>query len=374
MHQTNSQCLRCCAQTAGDVLAVWAARRRSSVGWPEGGEKPYRGGGKALRMIRNALRAVKQVGTDPVAADPTVVAILALIPPVVAGIVFFRLLAVEMLTIAVGVAVAAYAAARLRDHPLESVPLLPALVGVALVGPAASPVWAAAVALVGVGMELARDRYTPRARLQTGLVAYVLVWLASQGATAAYVNPGSTTPVAEPIRLWLRYFGGAQTPIDPVRLYVGNVAGPVFATSMLAVVVGAAWLWYSRRLSLLVVLTFLVGATVPVVIAGWSPVYQLFSGPLWFAAALLLADRRNLPRSPIGRPLMGLVAGGTCMWLRARGLAIESAPAAIAAVQVGVAGVQGVGWVGRNRQQVRARLHQLRSTTEVKPALPAGPN
>ena len=305
-------------------------------------------------MIRNALRAVKQVGIDPVAADPTVVAILALIPPVVAGIVFFRLLAVEMLTIAVGVAVAAYAAARLRDHPLESVPLLPAL--------------------VGVGMELARDRYTPRARLQTGLVAYVLVWLASQGATAAYVNPGSTTPVAEPIRLWLRYFGGAQTPIDPVRLYVGNVAGPVFATSMLAVVVGAAWLWYSRRLSLLVVLTFLVGATVPVVIAGWSPVYQLFSGPLWFAAALLLADRRNLPRSPIGRPLVGLVAGGTCMWLRARGLAIESAPAAIAAVQVGVAGVQGVGWVGRNRQQVRARLHQLRSTTEVKPALPAGPN
>lgn len=325
-------------------------------------------------MIRSALRAVKQVGTDPVAADPTVVAILALVPPVVAGIVFFRLLAVEMLTIALGVAAAAYAAARLRDHPLEGVPLLPALVGVALVGPAASPVWAAAVALVAVGLELARDRYTPRARLQTGLVAYVLVWLASQGATAIYVNPGSTTPVAEPIRLWLRYFGGAQTPIDPVRLYVGNVAGPVFATSMLAVVVGAAWLWYSRRLSLLVVLTFLVGATVPVVMAGWSPVYQLFSGPLWFAAALLLADRRDLPRSPIGRPLVGLVAGGTCMWLRARGLAIESAPAAIAAVQVGVAGVQGVGWVGRNRQQVRARLHQLRSTTEVKPALPAGPN
>jgi len=325
-------------------------------------------------MIRSALRAVKQVGIDPVAADPTVVAILALVPPIVAGIVFFRLLAVEMLTIAVGVAVVAYAAARLRDHPLDGVPLLPALVGVALVGPAASPVWAAAVALVAVGLKLARDRYTPRARLQTGLIAYVLVWLASQGGTAVYVNPGSTTRVEEPIRLWLHYFGGTLAPIDPVRLYVGNVAGPVFATSMLAVVVGAAWLWYSRRLSLLVVLTFLVGATVPVVMAGWSPVYHIFSGPLWFAAALLLADRRDLPRSPLGRPLARLVAGGTCMWLRARGLAIESAPAAIAAVQVGVAGVQGVGWLGRNRQQVRARLHQLRSTSEVKPALPAGPN
>ena len=325
-------------------------------------------------MIRSALRALKHVGVDPAAADPTVVAILGLVPAIVAGIVFFRLLAVEMLTIAVGAAVVAYAVSRLRRQPLGSVPVLPALVGVALVGPASSLVWVAAVALVAVGLELARERYTPRARLQSGLIAYVLVLVLSRGGTAVYVNPGSTTPVAEPIRLWLRYFGGPQAPIDPVRLYVGNVAGPAFATSMLAVLVGGAWLWYSRRLSLLVVLTFLVGVTVPVVMAGWSPAYQLLSGPLWFAAALLLADRRDLPRSPIGRPLVGLVAGGSCMWLRARGLAIESALAAMAAVQVGVVGVQGAGWLGRNRRQVRARLHELRSTTEVKPALPAGPS
>ena len=325
-------------------------------------------------MIRSALRALKHVGVDPAAADPTVVAILGLVPAIVAGIVFFRLLAVEMLTIAVGAAVVAYAVSRLRRQPLRSVPVLPPPVGVAPVGLASSLVWVAAVALVAVGLELARERYTPRARLQSGLIAYVLVLVLSRGGTAVYVNPGSTTPVAEPIRLWLRYFGGPQAPIDPVRLYVGNVAGPAFATSMLAVLVGAAWLWYSRRLSLLVVLTFLVGVTVPVVMAGWSPAYQLLSGPLWFAAALLLADRRDLPRSPIGRPLVGLVAGGSCMWLRARGLAIESALAAMAAVQVGVVGVQGAGWLGRNRRQVRARLHELRSTTEVKPALPAGPS
>ena len=327
-----------------------------------------------MRRLRSPLLSLKRVGTDPAHAEPGLVAILALVPSIVAGIVLFRLVAVEMLGIAVATAVAGYAALRLRDKPQEGVPLLPSLVGVALVGPAAPLVWAAAVALVAVGLDLARDRYTPRARVQTGLVAYVLVWLASQGGTAAYVNPGSTTLGPEPIRLWLRYFGGAQAPIDPVRLYVGNVAGPVFATSMLAVVVGAAWLWYSRRLSLLVVFTFLIGVTVPVAMAGWSPVYQLLSGPLWFAAALLLADRRDLPRSPIGRPLVGLVAGGTCMWLRARGLAIESALAAMTTVQVGVAGVQGVGWLGRNRRQVRARLHEIRSAAEVKPALPAGPS
>src|SRR5437588_562933 len=131
--------------------------------------------------------------------------------------------------------------------------------------------------------------------------AVAAVLLASRGATAAYVSPGGAGPTAEPVRLWLQYFGPGQSPIDPVRLYVGNVAGPVFATSMLAVAVGAAWLWYSRRLSLLVVLTFLLGALLPIRLMGWAPGYQLDSGPLWFAAALVLADRRTLVTSGVGR-------------------------------------------------------------------------
>src|SRR5262249_21053838 len=198
------------------------------------------------------------------------------------------------LGIAVVTAVIAYAALRLRDKPPEGVPLLPSLVGVALVGPAAPLAWAAAVALVAVGLELARDRYTPRARLQTGLVAYVVVWLVSRGGDVAYVSRGSTTPGPEPIRLWLRYFGGAQAPIDPVRLYVGNVAGPVFATSMLAVLVGAAWLWYSRRLSLLVVLTFLIGVTALVVMAGWVAPHQFPHGARWVSRARLSAGPGDL--------------------------------------------------------------------------------
>jgi len=325
-------------------------------------------------MTRSALRALKQLGIDPDRADPSVVVIVALTPSIVTGVLFFRLPAVEMLAIAVGVALAAYVAARFRNDRLDAVPLLPALVAVALVGPGASLLWVAAVALVAVGLELARHRYTPGARLQVGLVAYSLLWVVSRGATAVYLNPGSTTPTAEPIRFWQAYFGGGQTPIDPVRLYVGNVAGPVFATSVLATAVGGAWLWYSRRMSLLVALTFVIGVTVPIVITGWSPGYQLLSGPMWFAAALLLADRRDLPRSPLGRPLVGLVAGATAMWLRARGLAIESTLAAMAAVQVGVVGIQGTVWLGRNPRQVRVRLQELRSAAEVKPALPAGPN
>src|SRR5262249_56321265 len=97
-------------------------------------------------------------GTDRAHAEPGRGAILALVPSIVAGIVLFRLVAVEMLGIAVATAVAGYAALRLRDKPQEGVPLLPSLVGVALVGPAAPLVWSAAVALVPAGPALARGR------------------------------------------------------------------------------------------------------------------------------------------------------------------------------------------------------------------------
>src|SRR5207245_7810577 len=104
-------------------------------------------------------------------------------------------------------------------------------------------------------------------------------------------------PLADPIGIWYDYFGPPAGPIDAVRLYVGNVPGPVFATSFLAIAIAIAWLAYARRLSLVVLAAFLFGALVPIYLFHWDPVFQLDSGPTWFVAGLLLADRRLLPGS-----------------------------------------------------------------------------
>jgi NQR2, RnfD, RnfE family len=306
------------------------------------------------------LSGLLRLGRAPETAPPVLVAALALIPPAVAGVIFFRQVALAMLAIGLTVGVAAQIGARLLKQPVADSPVLPALIAVALVGPRAPLVWTGVVAAAAAAVELGRARFTPAARVQAGIIAYALVLLLSFGAPAEYVSPGGTGPAHEPIRLWLQYFGTGDAPIDPVRLYVGNVAGPAFATSMLAVVVGAAWLWYARRLSLLVVLTFLVGALIPIEMQRWAAGYQLLSGPLWFVAALILADRRTLPTSPVGRPLMGLAAGTIALGVRTRGFAIESAPVTVAAMQLLAAGVQGAGWLRGNRQQVRARLGELR--------------
>jgi NQR2/RnfD/RnfE family subunit of NADH-ubiquinone oxidoreductase len=289
------------------------------------------------------------------------VAVVALAPPVVVGILLFHLVALEMLAIALAAGLVASVVARIMGQPLPAAPLLAALVGVALVGSGALLPWVVAVAVGAASFEVARSRFVPAARVQVGLLAYALVLLVSQGAAATYVSP-SGARISEPIRLWLQA-GDGQAPIDPVHLYVGNVAGPVFATSMLAVAVGAAWLWYSRRLSLLIVLTFLAGAMVPIVTRSWSAGFQLDSGPLWFVVALVLADRRTLPASTIGRPLLGFLAGLVALGARARGLAIESALVTVAGMQVLAAAVQGLDWVRHNGDETRARLRELRAAT-----------
>jgi hypothetical protein len=287
---------------------------------------------------------------------------IALAPSVLAGLLIFRLAAAEILGIALVVGVVVHLAALGLKQPMQDSPALAAVVGVAMVGAGAPIFLAVLIAVAAAVLELVRVRVAPNARLQMGLVVYVAVFLVAGGALTTYLNPVTGAPLAEPIRLWHDFYGGAQAPIDPIKLYVGNVSGPIFATSLMAVVLGAAWLWYARRLSALVVATFAIGAVTPVVYFHWSIPYQLTSGPLWFVAALVLADRKYLPNSVVGRPLIGLGAGLLAVAARYRGLAIESAMEAVVAVQVVETLVEGV-----------VRMARPRRVALPAPILPAAP-
>jgi hypothetical protein len=138
------------------------------------------------------------------------------------------------------------------------------------------------------------------------------------------------------------------------------VAGPVFATSLLAVGLGLAWLWYARRLSLGVLFCFLIGALVPVLLFNWNVVFHLDSGPTWFVAGFVLADRKLLPAGRFNRLLLGLAAGLAATGLRTKGLAIEAVPLTVAGLQLTVAFVEGVNWLIEERARVRAALKRLR--------------
>ena len=333
------------------------------------------------RNVQAAGRALDKAAFSPDTLPDDLVIGLALTPPVIAGLVIFKLAAVEMLAVALVIGIAGQVASRLVFRNFmpkpESSPFIAALVGVALVGPGASIVVSVEVAVLAVVLELVRARYAPAVHAQPGLIAFAVVALVTAGGTFAYVNPNGGNPL-DPIAIW-RLFPPGAAPIDPIRLYVGNVPGPVFATSLMAVAVGVAWLAYAKRLSPVVALCFLLGAIVPIAYFHWDFVFQLDSGPTWFVGALILSDRRLLPGSWAARPIIGFAAGLIGFGLRSWGYGIEAMFFTVAAVQALVALIVIATWsiriASRRRERgrlLRRREEQLRAVNRTEE--PADPS
>jgi Na+-transporting NADH:ubiquinone oxidoreductase subunit NqrB len=216
------------------------------------------------------------------------------------------------------------------------------------------------IAILAVVLELLRARYLPAIRAQAGLLAFAAIALATRGAPLTYFDPNGTTNTRDPIDTWYQLFHQSAWALDPIRLYVGNVAGPVFATSLVAVIIGVAWLAYARRLSLVVLLGFLAGALVAIYTFHWDPLFQLDSGPTWFVAGLVLADRRLLPESWAVRPMLGFASGLFAIGLRRDGYGIEAAFLTVAAMQAVMAVLVIVYWSGSVAMERWKRTRRLR--------------
>ena len=306
-----------------------------------------------------------QAAFNPASLPIDLITAIALAPTVAAGLIIFKLPALEMLGIALAGGIAGQLVSRwvwrhAFPRPKPS-PVIAAVVGVALVGAGAPLLTSIEIAVLAVILELLRARYIPSIRAQAGLLAFATVALLTKGPLM-YLNPANGRPFSDPIALWYQY----QEPslpgaYDTMTLYVGNVAGPVFATSLLAVAIGIAWLAYARRLSIVVAVGFLAGAVVAIGYYHWDNITHLDSGPTWFVAGLLLADKRYLPESRALRPLLGLAAGLLAIGLRARGWGIEAAFLTVAGLQAVMAAFVVLMWavsMGRERWRRNRRLRQ----------------
>ncbi|TMD77623.1 MAG: hypothetical protein E6I77_07285 [Chloroflexi bacterium] len=271
-------------------------------------------------MLARAASWLDRAAFSPDTLPDDLVIGMALAPPVIAGLVIFKLPAVEMLGIALVAGIAAQLVSRFLWRGLipkpETSPIIAAVVGIALIGAGAPLLLSGEVAVLAVVLEVLRARYVPAVRAQPGLIAWALVTLANRGATMAW---------------------------------------------------GIAWLAYSRRLSPVVALCFLLGALVPIAVFHWDFVFQLDNGPLWFVGGLILSDRRSLPSSWAVRPILGFAAGAISVGLRSpvygsRGL--EAALFTVAAAQALVGAIVVLIWAIKNTTRSRERTRLLRRRDE----------
>ena len=157
--------------------------------------------------------------------------------------------------------------------------------------------------------------------LHPALVVFGLLFLIDRQLGVGFINPFDGRHLDDPLLLWYKL----QIVIDPVKLYVGNVPGPIGVTSAGAILLGVTYLWYTRKVSLGLIAGFLLGIAAVALAIRADLGFQLASGPSLFLAGYVAADRRRVQLDERFTFLFGLAAGVATMILRWYGQGVQSA-------------------------------------------------
>jgi electron transport complex protein RnfD len=286
-----------------------------------------------VRQLWRALHGVPQLLlVQPEQLSYDLAYALALLPLVVAGIIFFLQDAVLLFAISFLAGIVCLLALQLARLTFglpawvgfkASHPLVASMLIACFLSPR-TPAWVGATfVIVFVAVDTVLWPQIRRVMLHPGLIVFGLLFVVQRQLEIGYVNPFDGRPLDEPLALWYRL----QIPdiIDPVKLYVGNVPGPIGVTSAGAVLLGVAYLWYTRKVSLGIVGGFLAGVAAVALVLRSDLGFQLASGPSLFIAGYLAADRRRVLLAARFTFLFGLAAGVATMLLRWYGEGLQAA-------------------------------------------------
>ena len=275
-----------------------------------------------VRQLGRALHGVPQLLlVQPEQLNYDLAYALALLPLVIAGIVFFlqdALLLFAISFLSGIVCLLALQLARLTfglpawigfraTHPLV------ASVLIACFFPPRTPAWVAAtMVILFIVIDTVIWPQLQRVMLHPALIVFGVLFLIQRQLGFGYVNPFDGRHLDDPLTLWYKL----QLVIDPVKLYVGNVSGPIGVTSAGAVLIGATYLWYTRKISLGIVTGFLFGIAALALVIRSDLGFQLASGPSLFLAGYIAADRRRVLIPERFTFAFGVAAGMATMILR----------------------------------------------------------
>ena len=197
-----------------------------------------------VRQLRQALQAVPQLLlVQPEQLSYDLAFGLGLLPLVIAGLLLFRqdavlLFAVSLLTGVVGLL--ALQLGRLTfgfpawvGHRANH-PLLAAVLIACFLSPR-TPLWLAAIGvMLFTVMDTVLWPQLRRVMLHPALIVFGLIYIAQRQLGTGFVNPFDGRRLADPLTLWYQL----RIIVDPVKLYVGNVPGPLGATSAGAILLG----------------------------------------------------------------------------------------------------------------------------------------
>ena len=243
--------------------------------------------------------------------------IIALIPAVIASVIFFKLRAVFLISVCTVAAVLSEeAVCRIRKRPscLKDYSAVVTGLLLALILPPETPLWAAFLASI-VAIALGKQIFGGLGHniFNPALVARAFLMAAFPVMLTSWVEPFTLEAVtsATPLALWKfnRVF------VDLQRLFLGNVSGSLGETSSLALILGGIYLILRKAADWRACLGMFAGISAVSGIfyflepLNGSVLFHLLSGGVLLGMFFMVTDPVTTPVTKTGRFLFGLFVG-----------------------------------------------------------------
>jgi electron transport complex protein RnfD len=241
--------------------------------------------------------------------------LLALLPVVVFALCYYRWNAVINILVCTATAALTEVVARtitrkkitLNDYSALVTGLL-----LALLLPPAATWWSGVIGTViavGIAKELlgglGRNCFNPAlfGRVSLILLSTWYVWIGAGGFKGKIVGVSGATP------LFYLKEGALGAKPSYAALFLANPGGSLSEVSVLAVLIGAAYLLYRRVISWEIPASIIVSAFILSAILGVDPLYAIFAGGLMFGAFFMATDWVTSPVNKKAQLVFGVCIG-----------------------------------------------------------------
>ena len=246
--------------------------------------------------------------------------VIALLPAAAFGTYFFGVRALLVIVTTILACVASEYISRKamnRDNTISDYSAVVTGLLLALNLPSTIPLWIAAVG-GAVAIVIVKQMFGGLGQnfMNPALAARVMMLISWPVQMTKWVAPGpDAVTTATPLAM-LKAKEAVEGSINYLDLFVGNVGGSIGETSVLALLIGAAYLLYRRVISLEIPLTFVGTLAVFTWMFGGSEgiftgnfVYHVLAGGLILGAFFMATDYSSSPVSFKGRLIMGAGCG-----------------------------------------------------------------
>lgn len=196
--------------------------------------------------------------------------------------------------------------------------------------PPTLPLWMAAIGSIfaivivkqffgGLGYNIFNPALAARAVLLASWPVAMTTWLKPLGQFT-WTWPAKIDAVTSATPLGLLKLGENLNQIPSYwNLFIGNIGGSLGETSALAILIGAAYLFYKKVIDVWIPLSYLGTVAILSLILGQDPLFHLLVGGLFLGAFFMATDYVTSPLTKKGKLIFGFGAGILTVLIRLYG-------------------------------------------------------